>query len=296
MRQVPISAAMTNPRISRSGSSWVSPAPSACAVKATVLMRRNANSQNRQSKITDAIATPPSSVASPSRPIAIVEMMPISGVVRFATIAGPAMAKTCAVVTFCGGANKTLPAGVLSCARRTKQPGQQPDRNHDHGTEQEVAPQPVDGVKAEVPQPREQRRNALADLQGIEAYAREPPPHQDRQQDQRKPPRQRRAAEKAVKAVIGCRQFPGVVGHRWSPARTGPLTIIWRRADGEPACRRQWLSNAPFYFDMFLHANRCPLGLKTRRRDCPLGFDDPFQRFQPVGLARRLVPAQPAHT
>jgi len=62
-------------------------------------MRRKPNSQNRQSKITDAMATPPSSVASPSRPIAIVETMPISGVVRFAIIAGPAMAKTCAVVT-----------------------------------------------------------------------------------------------------------------------------------------------------------------------------------------------------
>src|SRR5215468_5626068 len=80
-------------------SSLVSPAPSDCAVKATVLMRRKANSQNRQSKITEAIATPPSSVASPSRPIAVVETMPISGVVRFAIIAGPAMAKTCLVVT-----------------------------------------------------------------------------------------------------------------------------------------------------------------------------------------------------
>ena len=50
----------------------------------------------------EAIATPPSSVASPSRPIAVVETMPISGVVRFATIAGPAMANTCAVVTFDG--------------------------------------------------------------------------------------------------------------------------------------------------------------------------------------------------
>ena len=39
-----------------------------------------------------------------SRPIAMVETMPISGVVRFATIAGPAMAKTWAVVTFdCSG-------------------------------------------------------------------------------------------------------------------------------------------------------------------------------------------------
>lgn len=75
-------------------------------MKATVLMRRKANSQNRQSKMTDAIATPPSSVASPSRPIAMVETMPISGVVRFATIAGPAMAKTCAVVTLDEGTSK----------------------------------------------------------------------------------------------------------------------------------------------------------------------------------------------
>ena len=57
-----------------------------------------------QSNSTDAIATPPSSVASPSRPIAVVETMPISGVVRFATIAGPAMANTCAVVTLDEGA------------------------------------------------------------------------------------------------------------------------------------------------------------------------------------------------
>src|SRR5215475_3034611 len=97
----PTMPATISPRTRIACSSLVSPAPSDCAVNATVLMRRKANSQNRQSKITDAIATPPSSVASPSRPIAVVETMPISGVVRFAIIAGPAMAKTCLVVT-CG--------------------------------------------------------------------------------------------------------------------------------------------------------------------------------------------------
>ena len=61
----------------------------------------------------DAMATPPSSVASPSRPIAIVETMPISGVVRFATIAGPAMAKTCAVVTLDTGTQRTWRARNL---------------------------------------------------------------------------------------------------------------------------------------------------------------------------------------
>src|SRR3954467_11737819 len=91
--------ATISPRTRIACSSLVSPAPSDCAVKATVPIRRKANSQNRQSNITDAIATPPSSVASPSRPIAVVETIPISGVVRFAIIAGPAMAKTCLVVT-----------------------------------------------------------------------------------------------------------------------------------------------------------------------------------------------------
>src|SRR5712692_3337551 len=104
-------------------------------------MRRNPNSQNRQSKITDAMATPPSSAASPSRPIAVVETMPIKGVVRFATIAGPAMAKTCAVVTLVGGTNNQQAcAGELSAARGAEQPRQEPDRQHDHGAEQEIAP------------------------------------------------------------------------------------------------------------------------------------------------------------
>lgn len=90
----PIRPATMKPRARIAVGSRASPAPSDCAVKASVLMRRKPNSQNRQSKITDAIATPPSSAASSSRPIAVVETTPISGVVRFATIAGPAMANT----------------------------------------------------------------------------------------------------------------------------------------------------------------------------------------------------------
>jgi hypothetical protein len=40
--------------------------------------------------------------------MAVVETIPIRGVVRFAIIAGPAMAKTCALVTLVGGASKVL--------------------------------------------------------------------------------------------------------------------------------------------------------------------------------------------
>src|ERR1700716_4489500 len=97
-------------------------------------MRRKPNSQNRQSKITDAIATPPSSVASPSRPIAVVETMPISGVVRFATIAGPAMANTWADVTFDKGGD-TAPASLarpLSPPRGAEHPRPKTNRNHEY--------------------------------------------------------------------------------------------------------------------------------------------------------------------
>src|SRR5258707_5246919 len=173
----PMTAATMKPRTRIARNSVVSPAPSDCAVKATVLMRRKANSQNMQSNRTDAIATPPSRVASPSRPIGVVETMPISGVVRFAIIAGPAMAKTCLVVTFETGLGAcmdysptTTPAPnvaadrsqlfrrqpckeSLAAAWRTEQARQQPDPDHDHGAEQEIAPQPVDRVEAEVPEP-----------------------------------------------------------------------------------------------------------------------------------------------
>jgi hypothetical protein len=38
----------------------------------------------------------------------VVETMPINGVVRFAIIAGPAMANTCLVVTLVGGASNSV--------------------------------------------------------------------------------------------------------------------------------------------------------------------------------------------
>jgi hypothetical protein len=79
------------------------------------------------------------------------------------------MAKTCAVVTLNGGANKRRALRVLSPARRAEHSRQQPDRNDDHGAEQEVAPQPVDGVKTEIPDPLEQELDAVDDIPGVES-------------------------------------------------------------------------------------------------------------------------------
>src|SRR5439155_13812028 len=109
------------------------------------------------------------------------------------------------------------PREKLSAARGAEQPRQQPDRDHDHGAEQEVAPQPVDGVEAEIPQPLEQHPDAVQDIPGIESDCGEHHADQDRQQDQPERHRQRRAAEKTVQAVIAG-QIPDVVGHRCSPA------------------------------------------------------------------------------
>src|SRR6266478_232461 len=56
----------------------------------------------------------------------------------------------------------------------------------------------------------------------------------------------------------------------------GARTIGHGEAHGEPVCRRQWLP--------------CAGGTLT----CCHSPEHPLQRLQPVGLARLLVPAQPA--
>src|SRR5262245_54782876 len=61
-------------------------------------MRKKPNSQKMQSNTSAAMATPPSSAASPRRPIAAVATRPSSGVVRLASIAGPAIENTRALV------------------------------------------------------------------------------------------------------------------------------------------------------------------------------------------------------
>ena len=93
-------------------SSATSPAPSACAVSATVPMRRNANSQNRQSNTTDDIATAPSRCASPSRPITAVPTTPSSGVVTLASVIGTAIASTRAWVTMWRGSTAFMRGDV----------------------------------------------------------------------------------------------------------------------------------------------------------------------------------------
>src|SRR3954470_7406874 len=83
-------------------------------------------------------------------------------------------------------------------ARRAENAHQQPDRDHDDSAEQEVAPQPVHGIEAEIPQPLEQETNAVENTPGSKADRRKQAADEDREQHQAKRDRQRRAAEKAV--------------------------------------------------------------------------------------------------
>src|SRR3954469_17558386 len=71
----------------------------------------------------------------------------------------------------------------LSPARRAEQTGDQADRNHDYGAEQEVAPQSVDGIEAQIIDPVEQPPDAADDIPGIQTDRGEHHPDQGRQQD-----------------------------------------------------------------------------------------------------------------
>ena len=96
---IPMTAASSSALTSVARSSLTSAAPSACAVSATVPMRRNPNSQNRQSNTTDDRATAPRMCAWPSRPTIAVATTPMSGVVPFDKVIGTAIASTRALVT-----------------------------------------------------------------------------------------------------------------------------------------------------------------------------------------------------
>src|SRR5215470_5912339 len=96
-----------------------------------------------------ASATPPMRWASPSRPTAAVATSPNRGVVRLASMAGPAIENTRAWVI--------LKEDVaLASTRRPHQPHDQPDRHDQHCAQQEIAPQSLERLVAHIPDRLEQ--------------------------------------------------------------------------------------------------------------------------------------------
>src|SRR5262249_23033029 len=131
---------------------------SAWAVSATVPMRRKPKIQKIRSNTSADMATAPMRCASPRRPMTAVPTMPRSGVVRLATIVGAAMANTRVCVTAGGsGDRRSSISGSDRAALRSasggrpRQPGDQPNRDHHDGAEQEVAPHRPHGIETHFP-------------------------------------------------------------------------------------------------------------------------------------------------
>src|SRR5436309_4070710 len=155
-----------------------------------------------------ASATPPMRWASPSRPMAAVATSPSSGVVRLASIAGPAIENTQAWVT----RKEELDS---ASTRRPHQAHDQPDRHHQHGAEEEVAPQPLEGFEAHVPDGLKQLPDAADDVERIEPKHLENETDQDRQERQPEYDGQRPPAEEAGQRAL----LLGGVGDLWLRGR-----------------------------------------------------------------------------
>jgi hypothetical protein len=85
-----------------------------------------------------------------------------------------------------------------------------PDRQNDHGPEQEILPEPAHGIEAHIPQVPDQPAHRIDDVPRIEPDGGEDHADQDRHQDQPPDDRERRPTEEALNIVLG---------HRLSPAR-----------------------------------------------------------------------------
>src|SRR5258708_31120226 len=83
-----------------------------------------------------------------------------------------------------------------------RQPDQQPDRHHQGGAEQEVAPQPADGVESHITDFADQLFDAVKKVPRIEPDRGENNPAHDRQQHQPPQHRERRTAEEAADHIV----------------------------------------------------------------------------------------------
>src|SRR5262245_55877703 len=107
--------------------------------------------------------------------MAAVATSPSSGVGRLASIAGPAIENTRAFVI----RKEELHS---ASTRRPHQAHDQPDRHDQHDTQQELAPQPLEGFEAQVPDRLKELPDAADDVERIEVKGVENDADQDRQE------------------------------------------------------------------------------------------------------------------
>src|SRR5262249_37951999 len=154
-----------------------------------------------------ASATPPIRWASPSRPTTAVAPSPSKGVVRLASIAGPAIENTRACVI-------RKDEVALASTRRPYEPHDQPDRHDQHGAKHEIAPQSLKGLVAHVPDRLEQLADAADDVERIEAKHLENERNQHRQQREPENDDKRATSKKAVQRarLMGGFGYPRLLG------------------------------------------------------------------------------------
>ncbi len=109
----------------------------------------------------------------------------------------------------------------LAPARRVDQAHDDPDRDHDHRAEQEIAPEIAHGVQAHVPDVADQPLDALDDVPRVESERRQDNADQDRYQHQTEQHPQRRAAENLSYRAVAHWFFSWgrpVFGHDFEPS------------------------------------------------------------------------------
>src|ERR1700722_4734818 len=83
-----------------------------------------------------------------------------------------------------------------------REPHQEPDRHHQHGAEEEIAPDPAHRVEPHVPDMADQLFDAVHDVHGIEADRREHDADEDREQDQAREHRERRPPQEPADRTV----------------------------------------------------------------------------------------------
>src|ERR1700730_454984 len=93
--------------------------------------------------------------------------------------------------------------GSVPFARRLQQAGNEPNRNDENGTKQEITPKPAHRVETHVPNPRYQVLNAAENVARIKPERGQDHPDEDRKQYKAHCDSERRSTDKARHHVVG---------------------------------------------------------------------------------------------
>src|SRR6476646_5207822 len=228
MIAIPSAAAKKSERISTARISWGSPAPSACAVRPAVAMRKKPKPQKMKSNRMAPALMAPRRCACPSRPITAASAKPRSGVVMCASVIGSAMRMTARCET---STRATLSGAFTSCERgsarsaEAHEPQDEPDRHDDDRTGQDVVPDLAHRIEAERPDIIREAAQIFENLKRRNVEPDQKRPDQHRGEQEPEEHGDRRATEKA-RDHAAWRALPR--------PRIGPGQLALRRGGARP--------------------------------------------------------------